>query len=401
MARWSCLALVGILFAVTSLHAQKVPARPPLAVGADTNDPADYYREGLRLMQRQPAKAIAAFYWAARLNPLDADALYGHRMALIMEEPRRMVRYWMGDRAVAQSREIRQADSLYLRALELQPLIYPRLDALLFRSILDQIAKDAAGTHGERGAIAYDIEVYLSSAPPALRAWRAYINGEFATAPELYAQAVRAARQKDALRVQRARTFVQLNRPDSAVAELARALEEVRGQDRKEMVYVYQSKAILEHTIGAVHLGTGRVDLAREAFARALQEDLSFAPAHVQLAAIALHQQDTLSAVSAMELALQARPDDAGLRYQAAFLLHAVGRYADAEQHAAKSIELNPYFALPRFLLAEAQDRQDKRAEALASYQAFLSRARSNDQWRAQAAERVKVLSAASGGGPA
>ena len=56
---------------------------------------------------------------------------------------------------------------------------------------------------------------------------------------------------------------------------------------------MYESKALLEHSIGLVQQRLGNKSAAKEAFGRALQEDLSYFPAHVQLAYLALDGKDT------------------------------------------------------------------------------------------------------------
>ena len=52
-------------------------ARPPLPVGADTNDATAYYKLGDSAMTREQGLADRAFYWAIRLDPTMADAYYG------------------------------------------------------------------------------------------------------------------------------------------------------------------------------------------------------------------------------------------------------------------------------------------------------------------------------------
>src|SRR5207237_8276038 len=102
--------------------------------------------------------------------------------------------------------------------------------------------------------------------------------------------------------------------PDSALSELTQAVDELRKTDKKDLVYVYESKALVEHSIGLVQQRLGDKAAAKEAFGRALQEDLSYFPAHVQLGYIALEAKDTTTALSEMDLAVQIRADDAPLR---------------------------------------------------------------------------------------
>jgi len=48
-----------------------------------------------------------------------------------------------------------------------------------------------------------------------------------------------------------------------------------------------------------------RVSEAREAYGRALQEDIAFYPAHVRLGLLALNAKDTSTAISELDLAAQ------------------------------------------------------------------------------------------------
>src|SRR6266566_1894764 len=59
-----------------ALQAQsgKVPKRPNLEAGADTNFAPAYYEFGMREIERDPQKAADAFYWATRLDPAWAQA---------------------------------------------------------------------------------------------------------------------------------------------------------------------------------------------------------------------------------------------------------------------------------------------------------------------------------------
>jgi hypothetical protein len=75
-----------------------------------------------------PAEAAAAFYWAARLQPGWADPLYGRRVALLMTDPDRLVRYMEDNRGTIRSPEIQAIDSLQLRALSLDPFLVQTFD---------------------------------------------------------------------------------------------------------------------------------------------------------------------------------------------------------------------------------------------------------------------------------
>ncbi|HLM69632.1 MAG TPA: hypothetical protein VK358_18970, partial [Longimicrobium sp.] len=122
------LAAAAALVCATQAPAQStrvhdVPRRPVLWAQADTNNANTYYLHGVNRIADRPAEAAAAFYWAARLQPGWAEPLYGRRMALLMADPDRLVRYMQDNRGTLRSPEIQAIDSLQLRALSLNPFL--------------------------------------------------------------------------------------------------------------------------------------------------------------------------------------------------------------------------------------------------------------------------------------
>lgn len=286
---------------------------------------------------------------------------------MLLEDMSRLKRYWTGDRRTVQSDEIRRIDSLYYVALTINPFVSQRLDHELYDAILDDISRryadDAGGTATE---VRYAIDREMQSAPPATRAGIAYGEGDDVRALSLYADAVKSDKKNSPLRIDRARIFYNRNQSDSALAELTAAVEDLRSRDKKELVYVYQSKAIAEQSLAVPHQRLGHRDQAREAFGRALQEDLSFYPAHVQLGYMALEAKDTATALAEMDLATQLRPDDAAAQYTYGFTLAAVSHLPDAESHLREAIELDPVYAAPHFALGEVLEATMKTKDALA-----------------------------------
>lgn len=376
----------------TAAQRTKVPPRPQLEAAADTNDATGYYDLGLALLQRSPEKAADAFYWAAQLNPASPDAFYARRTALLMARPRLLVDYWQGQRRALRDKDVQRADSLYLHALTLNPFFSRKLDGVFFNAIMRELAADAAGPGGNISALEHEIERYLMTAPADLRAWRAYADGRFEPALELYATAIKSARKKAGLRLERGRLLFQLDRADSALTELTLAAQELRKADKKDLVFVYESKALVEHSLGLVYRRLGQTDAAREAFALALQEDLAYSPAHVQLGFLALEAHDTTTAISEFDLAVQIDADDPVLRYQYGYTLQEVGRAAEAEEQLRKAIELNAVYAAPHFTLAKAIAAQGRADEAAAEFRTFLALSSRNDPRRNEATQVLGLL---------
>jgi tetratricopeptide (TPR) repeat protein len=392
------VALVIGTQAASAQKDAKEPRRPRFPVGVDTNNFQVYYDYGLEKLERDPEEAASAFYWAARINPTSADAFYGRRCALLLSDRYRFQNYYRDDRRTIQSDEVKRIDSLYLYSLTINPFLYRKLDLTLFRRFIGNIADEYARRNNvSANEVQYELEKLIAQGPASMRAWQAYGEGRFDDALRSYADAIKDARYKANYRTDRGRLFFQLNQPDSALAELTQALDEMRKSDRKDLVYVYQSKALIEHSIGLVQQRLGNTAAAKEAFGRALEEDLSYFPAHVQLGYMALEAKDTSTALNELDLAVQIRVDDPSLRYIYGYALAAAARYKEAEEQLRKAIELDPVFALPYHVLGAVLDGQGKPAEAVQQYQSFLALASKQDLRRAETEERIRTLVAKSG----
>ena len=387
---------VCVLLAAPVAGAQRAPDRPELPDGADRNDAWAYYRLGQNVLRREPEKAADAFYWAARLNPVWAEAYYGRRVALLLRDPRRLTRYFRGDAGVIRSKEAMGIDSLYLYALTLNPFLGPQLDHLILEAVIQELSHQTANrTGGSASEIEYAISVALAQGPPEWRAMMAYREGNYADALSLYAKAIPHSRDKASLLSERGRLFYQIGQHDSAMVSLTQALEEMRKADKDDLVFLYQSKALMEERIGLIEHVKGHNQAARDAFGRALTEDLSYFPAHVQLALLALETGDTATVTTEMDMAVQIKPDDPGIRYQYGFALGSLNRLKDAEVQLKKALELDPDFAAPHFVLSEVYQAGGRRPDALKEMQAFLSSAAKNDPRREEAEQMAAIL-----GGP-
>ena len=369
------------------------PKRPGLPDGADRNDPWAYYRIGLASVQKDPDKAADAFYWAARLNPVWAEPFYGRRVALLLSNPRRLMRYFRGDKGEIRSKESLAIDSLYRHALTLNPFLGPQMDHMIIESLIQEISSSASGS-GRSSELAWEMEKAVSNGPPEWRASVAYGQGRYYEALSLYGEALAHAKMKAGILAERGRLFYQVGLHDSSLVSLTQALAEMRKADKNDLVFLYQSKALMEERIGMIEHVKGDKAAAREAFGRALQEDLSYYPAHVQLAYLALEGGDTATVMNEMDLAVQIDPDDAGVRYQYGYALGSLNKLKEAEVQLKKAIELDPDFAAPHFVLADVFQAQTRKAEALKEFRSFLSLASLRDPRRDEATELAGILSA-------
>jgi Tfp pilus assembly protein PilF len=392
------LAAAALLAAITPAHAQRVhdiPPRPALWAGADTNSANIYYVAGVQRLESDPRAAAAAFYWAERLNPGWAQALYGRRVALMMSDQRRLVDYMDGKRNVAGSAEMMAIDSLFLRALQREPFLHQQLDKsmllMYFRNAFSQTVENNTGQRNDAMA-EYALQTALAQADGSMKAWLDYASGRFPAAIEGYERSLRAASHPNPVRIDLARLHYLSGNFARAAQYLREAIDDERGRDRRDIIRVYESKGVMEFSRAAALEEAGDAAAAREGYGKALTEDLAMWPAHRRLALMALAAGDTTAANAEMALAVEIAPAEADLRYEHGVMLLQSRDVMGAAAELEKAAELDPYYAAPHFLLAYMHDQSDMPQEALQHYRDYLARAAKDDQNRARAEERVAAL---------
>ena len=385
----------------STIHAQAVPKRPMLGANADTNSALAYYAYGVTWLRRNPSGAADAFYWAARLDPTWAQPLYARRIALLLASSDAFViGYIDGVRSFTHSAAGRRIDSLELRARMVSPLVHREFDKdLLLRYIRAQlnVAQLSSG-RGVDPTLTMEWEYYLRSywrtrAPPLFKAMLANSESRFPEALDLYRQAIKDSPELwGEIHVARARIFFLIGNPDSARAEIQVALDALREHDAADFVYLFESKAVLEYTLGLIDEALEQSGAAREAYARALQEDLSYYPAHMRLALLALGEGDTATAVSEMDLATQIKDDDPWTQSTYGATLAQTGRLVEANQHLRRAVEIEPFFAFPYYVLGRLAEISGNAEEAIAEYQAYLARVPVQDPRIPEVRQRLSDL---------
>lgn len=384
-------------FIASTASAQKVPKRPRLAAGADTNDARVLTDYGNFVLRRDPSAAADAFYWAARVDPSLAEAYYGRYVAMHAQQPRRLSSYWSGNRSVLQNKDVQRIDSLFSYALMLNPVMVQRHERAMVIAVIKGNVEASGGptlSPADEIRLEQDLDYYIKDWAAGSRARMAYAEGRYTEALELYGKAIRETKKPADYRAARGRLFLQLGKADSAMAEFTLALDELRKRDKKDFVYIYNSKALLELTQGMAHEQVNDTAGARKAYGRALEEDLSYFPAHVRLGFLAATAGDTTSAISEFGLAVQLRPDDGLLRHQYGSVLKGAGRHAEALEQFNKAIELEPFFAMPHQMRGELLEKLGRPDEARAAYRRYLELA----SQRAPGRDEVQAKLAGVGG---
>lgn len=369
---------LAVVILAAELEAQRLGPevrRPRLTASADTNDAVAYLELGMASAAESPDVAADAFYWAARLDPSAPGALHGRRIALLTRRPQTLNQYFQGGRRAREnSREFRSIDSLQLRALNLDPLMYRMLDRTLLFTYYYNSYRRRGGSLTRR-EFDRELQFELRSESPATRAWVFYGSGQFDAAITEYDVAIRGSRDPVNLHIERARTLSLRSRDTEAIQGFTKAIEllTTRDERRGEYVVFYDSKAMLHHSIGVLHIRQNKPDSARAAFGRAMEEDVSFWPPHIELGRLALAQHDTITAVSELGLAATLATDEPYIQYVYGQMLLATGQAEDAIAPLRSAIELEPYYAAPHFLLAEALAATGDNAGARTHYERYLA----------------------------
>ena len=375
----------------------EAPPRPRFTIARDSNSAAAYYYHGLQVLGKKPYEAADAFYWAARLDPQWADPIYARRVALLMKDEQSLVSYVMSDRRTSDQQ---RADSLQFQALLLDPFLYRKLDKPMIERAVDSYVRQRDREQGGTGTM----PVFLRASEfaldrPRLAGWMAYSDGQFADALRYFGAALKRYPKAYDIHSDRADVLYLTGQFDSTLAELGSMLEEMRKVEQKKLLAFYDSKAFVEYQTGRVHVARGDLAQAREAFGRALTEDLSFYMAHAALSEVALALHDTTTALQEYDLAVQLKGDDPGLRYGYGAALFVAARYDDAAEQFRKAIELDPDFARPYYPLAYITDGMGKDAEAIAYYDGYVLRAPASDGQRlVEARTRLAELRASAQG---
>lgn len=223
----------------------------------------------------------------------------------------------------------------------------------------------------------------------------AYGAGKFDAAAVAFGKLVREDPAKHyRLRYWHALCFVAAQRYDSAAAEMAALVEELRRRDEKKLAYWYESKELLDYGLGLLHLALGNRPAARVALQQALVENLAFYPAHAALADVALNEGHQAAALREYAQAVELGGDDAAVRHRYAQALADAGRPGEAELQVRQVIELEPLFGAPYFTLGRVLEARGLGRQALAAYRDYVQRAPSLAPLIPQARARIAELSA-------
>lgn len=345
-----------------------ISVRPRLPAGADTNDANAYYTLGNRRLRENAREAGLAFWWAMRLDPQCAGCVYGRAIAGLIENPGRLRGWFLDDPGTL--RRTRYLDSLRERAAAIDPFVFRGLDIYLVAGVTDVLGHPSM----ERA-----LEDYLVEMDSSWAAMVRYSKGRFDDALRTWAGMMRGRPRNASLPAERARAFFLTGRHDSALAQLREGLRIARAQDAERITVIYDSKAAWEYSLGRIYQATGAPDSARRAFERALEEDLAFVPAHVQLGMLHLARGDTVAALQEFRTSVELRESEYTPRVLYGFHLANDGMTDSALTHLRRAAELEPFAAQPRLLLGVVHDGRREFSQAADAFEAWLARTPQSD----------------------
>ncbi len=357
------LTVAAVAAMPASAQSPEIPDRPRLGEGADSNSALAYYQHGEQQIKTRPREAADAFHWASRLAPAWANPYYARAVALVLADRSRLARYVAGEKSVRRSAQALRIDSLRFEAYLRNPLIVSPLDYHVFSEFVSQVTDGQSIGRGR-----------FRTGDPVSDAWVAYMQGNYISAINHYAAAIKRYPKDPELHETRARAFSALAKYDSAVVELTRLLEKMREQEKDRLEDSFQSIAFFEFSLAHLHTQRGDGAQARAAFERAVTTDLSFYAAHAALGDLALQSGDTVVAVGEYRQAVDLRPADGGLRAGYALALLQASNPEEAVKQLKAAIELEPHFAQPYFVLARVFDSSGFHEEAISNYEQFLAR---------------------------
>ena len=368
---WACGSRREINDALPAQSSWVAPPRPVLPAEADTNDSRAYFFFGTIMIGPRPDTAAAAFYWAAQLDPWNADAYYARAVALL----RTLMEPLPGTSVLAPKRQLLEQeaqviDSLHHAAYDLDPFFDHRFDHLVGPP-LEFLYCEGLRDKRRSGMCS----LYKNDYDKALRS---------------FGEALKKTPKEIELHYLRAQMFYRLRHFDSAATELRVLADSMEGrQTKKAMLYI--SRAAIFYAQGMAYTQHRDTTRAREAFERALVEDLSFHMASVRLAGHALVMGDTTAALTHLAHAVSLRPADARLRVYYGITLASANRGREAAEQFMGAIDANRHYAPAYLHLGRVLERTDL-AQAATAYERYLARAPRGDSTRAWTEKRLNSL---------
>lgn len=349
----------------------KEPRRPKLDADADTNDAQAYIEWGNR-RETSRKKAFDAYYWAYRLDPTRHVYLLNMFTAVYWaQSPEWRSEYWQGADFAVKSKEARLLDSLSNMVSYREPFAHFTSNrCVVDRDWLDYVESSAW-----------------------LTAEHYFEQGCWTQAIDWYRKVLAKAPNHLSSRMNLVRAMHWTGQHGNALAQIDTTLSQLRARESKRTYRFYVSKEQLETMRGEILTQMEDYFNAKKAYGRALEENLSYWPAHVRLALLASIQGEHDEALQEYDQAVQLAGQEPAVHFDYGIALLRADKAVEAEREFRRVIELEPNFGLAYFNLALAIDRQGRREDAIAAYRTYLPRAaKRHAKMSTMAAQRLAVL---------
>jgi tetratricopeptide (TPR) repeat protein len=282
---------------------------------------------------------------------------------------RRATNTWVERRALREN-ERHVIDSLHRVAHQLDPFLDRRYDHLFGRPYAMLICGNVLAVKTEGMCLMQ--------------------KGQYVRALKSFANALTAHPRDIELHYLRAQLFYRVAQFDSAAAQL-RILSDSMERRQTKRIGAYIPRATIFYAQGRAYAEAGDLAASREAYERALVEDLAFYMASVRLAGLALATRDTAAAMRHFEHAVTVQPADAALRFYYGVVLSSRDQRSEAAEQYMRAIDINPYYAPPYLHLGQLLERSDLE-NAITAYHMYLARVAQGDSTRQWVLNRLRIL---------
>ena len=328
-------------------------SRLSLPEGADTNDWKSYQQQGLREIDRHPARALQYFDRAAQLDPSVAEPLLGRYAAWWRMHSALKNRFWhdkptMTDSALATERWLDEAD-----------LKNPFASQALLTWTAPKKVRINPYHPFNRGLVAFFSDNWQAS----VWEFSASIKNPSGLPELLPAYRFRAL------------SLAHLGRWGAAADDIDSMIKELEGLEATATVRWDLGKARLYYTAALMRMFDRDQVRARRAFHRAFESDLGFPMAHVYYGNLLLDQRDTAAGIREYAMAAELRPNDPFILQNYGAVLFNLGRYDSALTHLTEAVRLAPDYAVLYFNRALCLEQLGRTDEARQMHREFVARA--------------------------
>lgn len=349
-------------------------------------DPLVHRQLGEVLLQiGQPAAALESFQQAVKLDPQSHEAQHGLASAYLalgrldeaLEAEQKSLALANGNYTLAivglgdiarQKRDYNEAVTQYRAALDRDPQLAIAYLGL-GRVALDQGQTDIALTHFNNG-LAIDpqnVRLLLGQGDALLQ------QNDLSGAQAAYSKVRDIDSNNAAAHAGIGRTLWKSGQTDAALTELAQAAQ-LDPSDAETLLNVGDINASLE-----------RREAALDAYTRAIEARPDWHEPRFRRGVLLLTMQQNERAIADLEEAVQRNPDFAQGHYWLGRAYRATSRFGDAQRQFRRAIEIQGDYYEARYFLGRTLDELGNAPDAIATYEAIIAEAPTNDQWRSEA----------------